>query len=329
MSTPLKKAVIQGNFFAILETHYYIYQHRYIKMSFENPTENLETQIASCEDINSLYLLLRQIGPIQGSSKSYDADEIIGYIEVARDNINSLEFTEAGELLSKGNKMPLVTRTFGLRDKVFELLKKEQEESLIKAQELESSPKADPSKETLQSRMENCMSFNDLYDLLQSILTKVENYESEMQTIESIRQGHNSIYKLKNNPGYRETVSRLLWNDPDQSRDVRLVDTPYVAGEKPWAIMVNWIYNGASGYTSSYLLLGMSDSDFGDLQETAEEIVRSNPGKYPNEQGSGLKGGAQVVVKDRRGKTWEVIVGSYQGSGNRPGISRIRPAESR
>tara|TARA_Y100000310_G_scaffold81278_1_gene77881 strand:- start:1333 stop:1602 length:270 start_codon:yes stop_codon:yes gene_type:complete len=84
-------------------------------MSFEKPGDSgLEESeispdeaIAAANTFEALYDALRAVGEIEGSSKTYDAEELI---ELIRD------FQEGNRLINE------ITRTHGLRNKVSELI---------------------------------------------------------------------------------------------------------------------------------------------------------------------------------------------------------------
>ena len=122
-----------------------------------------------------------------------------------------------------------------------------------------------------------------------------------------------------------------MWTDSSQDKNVKLLDTPYVEGERPWAICVQWINdNGAPGYTGATYGLGIKNINF--LENEVEKSIRrpywgDTVKEYPEIDKGGLSGGAILPVKDENGKEWEVVYGTYQGSGGRPGISRMRPAK--
>ncbi len=66
-----------------------------------------EDLIKSANSFEDLYQVLRQIGDIRGTAKTYTAERLVEKIEMVR----------------KGEATPLdITRTYGIRDKVQELL---------------------------------------------------------------------------------------------------------------------------------------------------------------------------------------------------------------
>ncbi len=77
-----------------------------------NPKEISEKYIQNSNDFEELYIMITLIvnkyGPIQGSRESYSAEEIIGFIDEVREKPSLISF---------------ITNTFGIRDKVKQLLK--------------------------------------------------------------------------------------------------------------------------------------------------------------------------------------------------------------
>lgn len=68
-------------------------------------------RIALCEDFNELYKVIKEIGNIQGSHNIY----------TSKKSIESIEIIRSGGLLN------YITRTYGLRAKVAELIWYEKE----------------------------------------------------------------------------------------------------------------------------------------------------------------------------------------------------------
>lgn len=63
--------------------------------------------IQSASDFETLYETIRQMGVIRGTAKEYEAEKLIGYIDRVRSGDMDLSY---------------ITRTYGLRDKIQELL---------------------------------------------------------------------------------------------------------------------------------------------------------------------------------------------------------------
>ncbi len=195
--------------------------------------------------------------------------------------------------------------------------------------ETETPEKKENKLENLEERLEACATFKDLDEVLKDTVPTA-NLEKVLNSIKRVRDGKESIYTLSSRADLRYQVHRLLWTDSSQDKS-ELLDTPYVEGEKPWAICVQWINgNGAAGYTSAQYGLGMKKAAY--LEDQAERSVQrkywaDTVREYPEIDKGGLSGGAILPVKDENGKEWEVVYGTYQGSGGRPGISRMRPAK--
>ncbi len=95
---------------------------------FEKEVEKLEEDIRSAKDFDELYKVIDEAIVIEGSQKTYTAEEMKSTIDSIREDIE--KEVKAGREMVPVRQMPLlvdVTRAHGLRNKVIELLDKEKD----------------------------------------------------------------------------------------------------------------------------------------------------------------------------------------------------------
>ena len=130
------------------------------------------------------------IGPIQGTNQAYLPEDTKAMIEPLRGAIAKGRY-DGGAML----EYPLVTRTFGLRDKVKELLDNEiQTHKELKTPE--TSGKKENVPEDLEDRLKACRTFEELGGVLRDTIPNAQKYKEGIDLINNVREGYRSIYSL-------------------------------------------------------------------------------------------------------------------------------------
>ena len=96
------------------------------KIKIPEVQEESAKEIKDADSFDELYKVLRRKKEIQGSSKSYDAEDLIKIMEEGREFVRNAAFSNLqAEVMAFSNQ---ITRSEGLRSKFLELIHRELKE---------------------------------------------------------------------------------------------------------------------------------------------------------------------------------------------------------
>lgn len=179
-----------------------------ISESIVAPEQDKGILIKNASNLAELYQVLESISVISGTKDSYASSELIEIIEGV-----------------KNKKFPLeaVTKTFGLRDKVYELLG-----DTVISSELEERKKFIDTMDVAQTLDELCAVLERAQDKFNITDDEYFNAHQAIETINAIQRGEKTIEDIVPAYGLRDKVEKLLSKEIVEKEQKEIATEPAV-----------------------------------------------------------------------------------------------------